>query len=109
MLGLFTVAQAQGQGSDELARGEFMRWFAEAPWYPTALLPSQGVRWQAVDDTSAQATLVDGPLTVTLLFRFNAEGLIASFRAEARNEAWAKRCACCPGKGTGRTTGCRTA
>ena len=57
MLGLFTVAQAQGQGSDELARGEFMRWFAEAPWYPTALLPSQGVRWQAVDDTSAQATL----------------------------------------------------
>jgi hypothetical protein len=84
VLGLFNVAQAQSLGADELARGEFMRWFAEAPWYPTALLPSQGVRWQAVDDSSANATLVDGPLTVTLLLRFNAAGLIASFRAEAR-------------------------
>jgi hypothetical protein len=84
VLGLFSVAQAQGQGSDELARGEFMRWFAEAPWYPTALLPSQGVRWQAVDDTSANATMVCGPLTVTLLFRFNTAGLIDSFRAESR-------------------------
>jgi hypothetical protein len=41
LLGLFTVAEAHGGG--ELARGEFMRYFAEAAWYPTALLPSQGV------------------------------------------------------------------
>jgi hypothetical protein len=61
-----------------------MRWFAEMAWYPTALLPSQGMRWQAVDDHSAHATLVDGPLTLTLLFRFNDAGLIGSFRAEAR-------------------------
>jgi hypothetical protein len=82
LLGLFTVAEAHGGG--ELARGEFMRWFAEAPWYPTALLPSQGVRWQAVDDASANATIVDGQLTLTLLFRFDEAGLIASVRAEAR-------------------------
>jgi hypothetical protein len=82
LFGLFTVAQARGGG--ELARGEFMRYFAEAAWYPTALLPSQGVRWQAVDDASANATIVDGPVTLTLLFRFNEAGLIASVRAEAR-------------------------
>ena len=64
LLGLFTVADAQGDG--ELARGEFMRYFAEAAWYPTALLPSQGVRWQAVDDASANATIVDGPIDVDL-------------------------------------------
>ncbi len=81
LLGLFTVAEARG---GELARGEFMRWFAEAPWYPTALLPSQGVRWQAVDAASANATLVDGPITLTLLFRFNETGLIASVRADSR-------------------------
>ena len=80
--GLFTVADARGGG--ELARGEFMRFFAEAPWYPTALLPSQGVRWEAVDDASANATIVDGPITLTLLFRFNDSGLIDSFRAESR-------------------------
>lgn len=80
--GLFTMADIQGEG--EIARGEFMRWFAEVAWYPTALLPSQGVRWEAVDDHSANATFTDGPLTLTLLFRFNDAGLIASFRAEAR-------------------------
>jgi hypothetical protein len=56
----------------EMARDELMRFFAEAAWYPTALLPSQGVRWEAVDDSSAHATLTDGALTLQLLFRFNA-------------------------------------
>jgi hypothetical protein len=82
VLGLYTVAELQGEG--DIACGEFMRWFAEVAWYPTALLPSQGVRWAAVDAHSAQATLADGPLSLTLLFRFNEAGLIGSFRAEAR-------------------------
>ena len=82
MQGLFTVADIQGEG--EIARGEFMRWFAEAAWYPTALLPSQGVHWEAVDDRSANATFSDGPLRETLLFRFDEAGRIGSFRADAR-------------------------
>ncbi|QCB45563.1 DUF6544 family protein [Hydrogenophaga sp. PAMC20947] len=82
MLGLFTVAEVQGGG--EIARGELMRYFAEAIWYPTALLPSQGVRWEAVDDSSAKATLEDGPITLTLLFRFDETGLITSVHADAR-------------------------
>jgi hypothetical protein len=61
-----------------------MRWCAEVAWYPTALLPSQGVRWEAIDDQSANATFTDGPLTLTLLLRFNDAGPIDSFRAEAR-------------------------
>jgi hypothetical protein len=85
ILGLFTMADLSGRG--EIARGEFMRFFAEAAWYPTALLPSQGVRWEALDDRSANATIVDGPLTLTLLFRFNNANLIDSFRAEARGGA----------------------
>ena len=82
MLGLFTVADMSGGG--DMARGELMRFFAETPWYPTALLPSQGVQWAAVDATSAKATIVDGTITLTLLFNFNAMGLIDSVRAEAR-------------------------
>ena len=61
-----------------------MRYFAEAAWSPTALLPSQGVRWEAVDDTSAHATITDARLAVKRLFRFNADGLIDSVRAQAR-------------------------
>jgi len=68
----------------ELAQGELMRFFAEAAWYPTALLPSQGVDWEAVDDASAKATLKDGENTLMLLFRFNKNSLIKSVRAEAR-------------------------
>ena len=82
MLGLFTVAEVQGGG--EIARGELMRYFAEMPWYPTALLPSQGVHWAAVDDRSANATLVDGAISLTLLFRFDDAGLITSVHADAR-------------------------
>lgn len=88
LFGLLTVADLQGTG--EIARGEFMRYFAESPWYPTALLPSQGVRWQAVDNTCANATLVDGPISLTLLFRFNEAGLITSVRAESRGASVGK-------------------
>ena len=88
MLGLFTVAQVQGNG--EIARGELMRYFAEAAWYPTALLPSQGVHWAAVDDRSANATLADGSINLTLLFRFDDAGLITSVHADARGSGVGK-------------------
>jgi len=76
------VAMVKMRGTPELAQGELMRFFAEAAWYPTALLPSQGVHWEAVDDHSAYATLKDGAITLKMLFRFNAEGLIESVRGE---------------------------
>src|SRR5207249_11032068 len=33
----------------ELNAGALQRYLAEAVWFPTALLPGQGVAWQAVD------------------------------------------------------------
>ena len=70
------MSLANLRGTPEVAQGELMRFLVEAVWYPTALLPSQGVQWEAVDDTSAKATLKDGATTLTLLFRFNENGLI---------------------------------
>ena len=43
-------------------------------------IAGQGVRWEAVDDRSAHASIVDGPLRLTLLFSFNDAGLIDSAR-----------------------------
>jgi hypothetical protein len=83
LFGLVTVVNIAG--TPEIARGELLRFFAEMAWYPTALLPSQGARWEAVDDASARATLTDGTLAVTLLYRFNADGLIDTVRAESRD------------------------
>lgn len=72
------------RGTSEMAQGELMRYFAEAVWYPTALLPSQGVRWEAVDETSARATLKDGGTNISLLFNFDKSGLIETVQAESR-------------------------
>ncbi len=82
LLGLVTLANVHG--TPEANQGELMRFFAEAAWYPTALLPSQGVRWDTMDATSARGTLTDGATTVSLIFRFNPEGLIDTIHAEAR-------------------------
>lgn len=83
VLGLFSLMDLRG--TQAIAEGELMRYLAEAAWYPTALLPSQGVRWTAVDDSSAKATLKNGPLTVSLTFTFDtADGLIEAVHAEAR-------------------------
>ena len=82
VLGLIPVVNMPD--SPELQQGEFMRYFMEALWYPTALLPSQGVRWEALDDKSARATMTDGAVTLTLTFGFQDDGLIGSARAESR-------------------------
>jgi len=82
VLGLFTVANMHE--APELNKGELLRFFAEAVWYPTSLLPSQGVSWEAINDRSALATLTDGGTTASVVFQFNAEGAIASIRAEER-------------------------
>jgi uncharacterized protein DUF6920 len=82
VFGLVSVVNVHD--TPELARGELMRFLAEAAWYPTSLLPSQGVHWETADDHSARATLEDGDVSVTLLFRFGEDGLIDTGRAEAR-------------------------
>jgi hypothetical protein len=53
----------------------------------------------AVDEHRANATMVDGPLSLTLLFRFNDAGLIGSFRAEARGSMVDDRMVMAPWEG----------
>lgn len=83
--GLFTLHELRG--TDDFARDELMRFLAEAAWYPTALLPSQGVVWQPLDERSARATLRDGALVLTLDFAFGDDGMIASVAAPSRGRA----------------------
>ncbi len=82
VLGLVTVADERD--TPDIAQGELMRFLAEAAWYPTMLLPGQGVRWEAIDERSARVFLEDGNTSVSLVFFFNADGLIETFRADAR-------------------------
>jgi hypothetical protein len=102
VLGLVALADLRGASPEPggVAHGELMRWLAEAAWYPTALLPSQGVRWSAVDEHSAQASFADGAVSVALLMRFDPEsGVITSTRAEARGRTLGDRIVLTPWEG----------
>lgn len=82
VFGLVPVVDVES--TPEIARGELMRFFAEATWYPTALLPSQGVTWESVDDSSARATFRDADTVLEMTFAFGSDGLVSSVRADAR-------------------------
>lgn len=76
LLSLFTLIDAQNQR--ELDEGALQRYLAEAVWFPTALLPSQGVTWSALDGLKAKATITDFGITASLEFEFNNKGEIIS-------------------------------
>lgn len=82
LAGLVTVMEQPS--SPELTQGEALRYLAETPWYPTALLPGHGVRWEPIDDTHALAMLEDGDTLVSLRFAFGDDGLVQSVYAEGR-------------------------
>jgi acyl-CoA hydrolase len=72
---------ADQEGGDELAVASLQRWLAELPWLPTALQPSPALNWQAIDATSARATLKDGALETAVEFHFGGQGEIAEMSA----------------------------
>ena len=94
---VFGVPVASADSSPEMDEGELLRYLAEAVWLPTALLPSAGVEWSAVDEDSARATLTDGETTATLTFGFGEDGLVEEvsgrrYRRESDDEAtWVGR------------------
>jgi hypothetical protein len=86
--GGLTVADTRG--GSRIAEGELMRFLAEAAWYPTALLPSEGVTWEAVGIDSACATLTDGQVSVSLTFHFKKNGAIDVVHADKRGRTVGK-------------------
>jgi hypothetical protein len=82
VLSALTVANAE-QGP-ELDAGELMRYLAESPWYPTALLPGRGVEWEPIDEQSARATLTHRETSVSLVFHFDDENLVSRVSSDGR-------------------------
>jgi hypothetical protein len=97
LLGLIPVAKPQSD--DELARGELMRFLAESPWYPTVLLPGQGVTWEDVSPTLARATLRDGAVSTTLDFYFSSDGMVERIFSPTRTRLNGKQRSLLPWQG----------
>jgi hypothetical protein len=79
LLSLFTVADTKGKETDE---GELLRWLAEAPWFPTALLPSKYLSWEEINSNSAKAVVEYDGLTVSAIFYFNEKGEMTQMVAD---------------------------
>ena len=79
---LFAVVDVKG--TPDIASGALHRYLAEAVWVPVALLPSTGVQWSAIDDSTARATLGVGTTSVSLDFHFGSDGLVERVFTPAR-------------------------
>lgn len=75
---LALVPVVDESGKIELAQGALQRYLGETVWFPTALLPGEGVEWSEIDADRSLATLSDSGVTVSLEFRFNEQGEVAS-------------------------------
>ncbi|HKW10662.1 MAG TPA: DUF6544 family protein [Gemmatimonadaceae bacterium] len=69
-------------GTPEMASGGLLRYLAEAVWTPTALLPESGVHWEAIDDSSARATLTSSTTSVAMNVYFGPMGEITRIAAQ---------------------------
>ena len=71
LIGIVNVVHLENRKN--VGEGELYRYLAEGTWYPTALLPSQGVEWKAVDDSTAIASLRDNGHNIWIKFYFNED------------------------------------
>lgn len=83
LLSIIRLVDAKGE---EFNQGELVRWLSETPWFPTALLPSENLRWEPIDNDSAKVSLTDNDKTVDGYFFFNEKGQITKFKAKRYGE-----------------------
>lgn len=75
---LLPVADARGA---EIDQGTSLRFLNEIMWFPAAaLIPA--IRWEAVDNSRARATLTNGTRNVSAEFEFDDVGRLVTMRAD---------------------------
>ncbi len=77
---LFTLAEQHG--TLEISSAALLRWLAEAPWLPTALMPSDRLVWQPVDHLTSRITLEDRGLAVSVDVDVSERGEITRISAD---------------------------
>ena len=80
IMSIFTIAD--DPTGKELDESERMRGLAEAPLFPTALLPSSYLHWEPVDSDSAKAIIDYGRTRVEALFHFDKKVEIVQMNAD---------------------------
>ncbi|WP_458188131.1 DUF6920 family protein [Haladaptatus sp. NG-WS-4] len=81
---LSTIPVADVEPSPEMDEGELLRYLGESVWFPTALLPDEGVEWKPIDDQSARAMIEHDGNTASLVFHFDDRDEVERVFAEGR-------------------------
>lgn len=78
------VPLSREEGTGPLSKASLQRFLAEAPWFPTLLVPSPALRWRAVAHDRALAALTDHAREVEVEFRFDEAGEAVAVYASSR-------------------------
>lgn len=81
LAGTLAVAKAAGE---ETAKGEAMRFLAELPWNPDAILNASGLNWQVIDDQTVSVAMDTAGGSAQVILRLDADGDIVAIEAQDR-------------------------
>ena len=71
ILGLIPIVKEEGAHVDQ---AELLRWLGESFWFPTNLLPSDNLSWDAVDGNTARLNYQYRDIGISYLVSFNDKG-----------------------------------
>ncbi|NOX67440.1 MAG: hypothetical protein GXO85_16970 [Chlorobi bacterium] len=78
LLGLVKVAEMEGEKIDQ---GELIRFLAEGVWFPTIFV-EDFIKWEALNNGVAKATITLDKISVSALFHFNERNEVARITAK---------------------------
>lgn len=81
LFSILTIADSKGE---EMDQSSLLRFFAEAPLFPTALLPGRYLAWEPLDEDSAKAVVSHRGIDCSLVLHFNEEGQATHVTTEDR-------------------------
>jgi len=83
VLGLITLQQVPP--SRDLTRGELMRYLAELPWVPQAILHNPHLRWRAIDAATLAVSAGQGENAAEVTLTLDASGRVVAMYAPDRS------------------------
>jgi len=90
---LSTINVVDIHGKQQYDESELLRWLGESGWFPTNLLPSEKLKWTAIDNSSAKLSFDYNGLSLYYIVHFNSANEISEMETkrymnEKRLETW---------------------
>ncbi|MFB6317071.1 DUF6920 family protein [Saccharicrinis sp. FJH54] len=79
---LFQTIRIINKKDEKINQGELLRWLAEAPWFPTALLPSKNLSWEKINDSECKIIFSSEGIDVDARVHINNKGEITKLQAK---------------------------